>query len=112
MLTSDVENTKMRQHSFDILKAFFVRYSSEYKTTDSDVLFSEECRMKKAFSMSKECQARSHVCVAGVATLPWRNHVVQNLTAYFTLHVVTIKYIMCVQENIKLSSLSQRPRLS
>ena len=94
---------KKRQHYFDILKAFFVRHSSEYKTSDSDrkvnrniypdavtrdrmrlidpksgqlesihhcwlveeyifrltfwslsdVLYSDECRTKKAFSMSK-----------------------------------------------------------
>ena len=36
----------------------------------------------------------------------------ENLRAYFILHVVTIKWIMCVQENIELSSTSQRPRLS
>ena len=29
-------NTKKRQHSFDILKAFFVRHSTEYETSDSD----------------------------------------------------------------------------
>ena len=29
-------STKKRQHHFDILKAFFVRHSSEYKTLDSD----------------------------------------------------------------------------
>ena len=29
-------STKKRQHYFDILKAFFVRHSSEYKTLDSD----------------------------------------------------------------------------
>ena len=29
-------STKKRQHYFDILKAFFVRHSSEYKTSDSD----------------------------------------------------------------------------
>ena len=28
--------TEKRQHYFDILKAFFVGYSSEYKTSDSD----------------------------------------------------------------------------
>ena len=27
---------KKRQHYFDILKAFFVRHSSEYRTSDSD----------------------------------------------------------------------------
>ena len=33
----DVYNsTKKRQHYFDLLKAFFVRHSSEYKTSDSD----------------------------------------------------------------------------
>ena len=37
---------------------------------------------------------------------------VQNLGAYSILHVATIKWIMCVQENIELSSMSQRPRLS
>ena len=30
------DTTKKRQHYFDILKAFFVRHSSEYKTSDSD----------------------------------------------------------------------------
>ena len=29
-------STKKRQHYFDILKAFFVRHSSEYTTSDSD----------------------------------------------------------------------------
>ena len=29
-------STAKQQHYFDILKAFFVRYSSEYKTSDSD----------------------------------------------------------------------------
>ena len=29
-------STKKRQHYFDILKAFFVRHSSEYKTSDCD----------------------------------------------------------------------------
>ena len=29
-------STKKRQHYFDILKAFFLRHSSEYKTSDSD----------------------------------------------------------------------------
>ena len=29
-------STKKRQHYFDILKAFFVRHSSEYKTSESD----------------------------------------------------------------------------
>ena len=57
-------------------------------------------------------QARSQVCVAGVADLPCRNHVVQNLRAYSILHVVKIKWIMCVQENIELSTMSQRSRLS
>ena len=31
-----LDSTKKRQHYFDILKAFFVRHSSEYKTSDSD----------------------------------------------------------------------------
>ena len=29
-------STKKRQDSFDILKSFFIRHSSEYKTSDSD----------------------------------------------------------------------------
>ena len=29
-------STKKRQHYFEMLKAFFVRHSSEYKTSDSD----------------------------------------------------------------------------
>ena len=37
---------------------------------------------------------------------------VQNLRAYPILHVATIKWIVCAQENIELSSMSQRPRLS
>ena len=37
---------------------------------------------------------------------------VQNLRAYSILPVVTINWIMCMQENIELSSMSQRPRLS
>ena len=37
---------------------------------------------------------------------------VQNLRAYSIFRVATIKRIMRVQENIELSSMSQRPRLS
>ena len=29
-------STKKRQHYFDILKAFIIRHSSEYKTSDND----------------------------------------------------------------------------
>ena len=36
LLNIDCNSTKKRQHYFDILKAFFVRHSSEYKTSDSD----------------------------------------------------------------------------
>ena len=57
-------------------------------------------------------QARSQVCVSGMAELSWRNHQVQNLTGYFILYVITIKLVMWVQEEIELSSLSQRPKLS
>ena len=74
VFTELYSSTKKRQHYFDILKAFFVRHSSEYKTSDSDrkvnrniypdavtrnrmdqgdVLYSDECRTKIAFSMSK-----------------------------------------------------------
>ena len=34
------------------------------------------------------------------------------LRAYFIPYVITIKWIMCVQERIELSSMSLRPRLS
>ena len=33
-----------------------------------------------------DIQASDQVCVEGVANLPWRNHVVQNLKVYFILH--------------------------
>ena len=36
MLTKHYNSTKKRQHYFDILRAFFVRHSSEYETSDSD----------------------------------------------------------------------------
>ena len=37
---------------------------------------------------------------------------VQNLRAYFMLHVITIKWMMWVQEKIEPTGMSQRPRLS
>ena len=37
---------------------------------------------------------------------------VQNMKACNIIHVVIVKWIMCVQENIDLSGMSQRPRLS
>ena len=37
---------------------------------------------------------------------------VQNLRAYFMLHVITIKWMMCVQEKIAFAGILQRPRLS
>ena len=36
---------------------------------------------------------------------------VQNLRAHFILHVITIKYMKCVQEKIEFSSMLERPRL-
>ena len=48
---------------------------------------------------------RSQVCVLGVAKLSWRNHMVQNLRAYFILYVITIKWVIRVQEKIELSSI-------
>ena len=54
-------------------------------------------------------QARSQACVSMVAKFSQRNHVVQNLRAYIMLHVVTIKWMMCVQEKIELTVTSQRP---
>ena len=47
-------------------------------------------------------QARSQACVSGVAKLHWRNHLVQNLRAYFIPIVITNKCTMCVQEKIEL----------
>ena len=57
-------------------------------------------------------QACSQACSSRVARLSSRNHEVQNLRAHFILHIITIKWLMCVQEKIELSSMSQRPRLS
>ena len=37
---------------------------------------------------------------------------VENLRAFSILHVFAINWMMCMQENIKLSSMSLRPRLS
>ena len=37
---------------------------------------------------------------------------VQNLRAYFMLHIITVKWMMCVQEKIELTVTSQRPKLS
>ena len=37
---------------------------------------------------------------------------VQNLISTFIFYVITIKWIMCVREKIKLSSMSQKQRLS
>ena len=57
-------------------------------------------------------QARSPARVAGVAKFSKRNHVVQDLRAYSMLHVMTTKWMMCVQEKIELTGMSQRLRLS
>ena len=50
-------STKKRKHSFSILKAFFVRHSSEYETSDNDQKVNRNIytKTKKAFSMLKEC---------------------------------------------------------
>ena len=37
---------------------------------------------------------------------------VQNLRAYFMLYVITVKWMMCVQEEIELTGMSQIPSLS
>ena len=57
-------------------------------------------------------QAHSQACVSGVAKLSQRYHVVQNLGAYFIFYVIKIKWIICLQEKIELSSMSQRARWS
>ena len=36
---------------------------------------------------------------------------VQNMSAYFILYVITIKCIECMQEKIEFSRMLQRPRL-
>ena len=59
--------------------------------------------------LSPTSQAYNQACASGVAKLSQRNHMVQNLRAYFILYV--IKW-MCVDENINFSSMSQRPRWS
>ena len=38
-------------------------------------------------------QACSQACLSGLATVNWRNHVVQNVRAYFMLYDITIKFI-------------------
>ena len=57
-------------------------------------------------------QAHSQAFVSREANLYLRNHVVQNLRAYFTLHVITTKCTIGVQEKIELSSMSRRQKLS
>ena len=37
---------------------------------------------------------------------------VQDLRAYSILYVITFKLIMCVQEKVELSGISQRPKSS
>ena len=79
----------------------------------ADVYQEEDEDRKRSFLEARQMQqARSQVCVTWVAKLSWWNHVVQNLRAYSIRHVATIKSLMCVQGNIELSSMSQRPRLS
>ena len=53
-------------------------------------------------------QALSQAGVSGVAEVSWRNHAVQNQRTYFILYFITIKWIMCVQEENGLSHKSQR----
>ena len=53
-------------------------------------------------------QARKQACVLAEAKLFWRNHVVQNLRAYFILYVIIINWIMCIQEKMELSRMSER----
>ena len=60
--------------------------------------------------LSPTSQAYSQACASGVAKLSQRNHMVQNLRAYFILCV--FKWILCVEEIINFSSMSQRPRRS
>ena len=36
----------------------------------------------------------------GGARFSWRNHVIQNLRAYFMLYFTTIKWVTCVLEKI------------
>ena len=57
-------------------------------------------------------QASSLAYALGVTRLSQRNHVVQNLRAYFILHVITIKVAICVLEKIELFRMPERPRPS
>ena len=36
---------------------------------------------------------------------------IQNLRAYFIHYIIAIKLVMCAQEKIELSRMSQKPRL-
>ena len=56
-------------------------------------------------------QARSQACLSGVTDFHYRDHVVQNLRAYFIFCVITIKCIECMQEKMEFSFMLQRPRL-
>ena len=56
-------------------------------------------------------QARSQAYLSGVANFHWKNHVVQNMRAYFILFFITIKCINCMQEKTEFSCMLQRPRL-
>ena len=49
--------SRKREHSLNILKAAFVRHSSEYERSDNDISYSDECRTHKAFNMLKECSS-------------------------------------------------------
>ena len=75
------------------------------------------CDSQSTISFAKNAivhqrQACSQACLSGVAKLYPKNHVVHNMRAYFIFYAITIKWIMCVQEKIELSSMSQRPRIS
>ena len=70
----------------------------------------QNCR--PGWSTKHRCQACSQAHISRVAKLSWNNLVVQNLRAFLILYVNTIKLIMCAQEKMEVSSISQRPRLS
>ena len=53
------------------------------------------------FAVSK--QASSQVCLSGVTNFHWRDHMVQNMRAYFILYVITTKCIKCIQEMTEFS---------
>ena len=86
----------------------FIFFGNNYPTSHSR----HQPTNQQSLNQSFDYQTRSQACVSGVANFSQRNHVVKNLRACFMLYVITIKWMMCVQEKIELTGTSKRPRLS